>query len=76
VILGGGIAGGLASAYELGKAGYHCTILEARGRTGGRNFTVRGGTEQTDLNGKHAAGAVLRRYLYERRPGPVGRSGW
>jgi monoamine oxidase len=50
VILGGGIAG-LASAYELGKAGYRCTILEARSRTGGRNFTVRKGTEQTDLNG-------------------------
>ena len=33
VILGGGIAG-LTTAGELGKAGYHCTILEARGRTG------------------------------------------
>jgi monoamine oxidase len=50
VILGGGIAG-LTTAYELGKAGYDCTVLEARGRTGGRNFTVRGGTEQTDLDG-------------------------
>src|SRR5262245_32790808 len=50
VILGGGIAG-LATAYELGKAGYDCTILEARGVAGGRNFTVRGGTEQTDLDG-------------------------
>jgi monoamine oxidase len=50
VILGGGIAG-LTTAYELGKAGYDCTILEARERTGGRNFTVRGGTEQTDLDG-------------------------
>lgn len=50
IILGGGIAG-LASAYELGKAGYDCTILEARDRTGGRNFTVRGGTSLTDLNG-------------------------
>lgn len=50
VILGGGIAG-LASAYELGKAGYDCTVLEARDRPGGRNFTVRGGTSQTDLNG-------------------------
>ncbi len=50
VILGGGIAG-LTTAYELGKAGYDCTILEARDRTGGRNFTVRGGTEQTDLDG-------------------------
>jgi monoamine oxidase len=50
VILGGGIAG-LASAYELGKAGYDCTVLEARDRAGGRNFTVRGGTAQTDSNG-------------------------
>jgi monoamine oxidase len=31
VVLGGGIAG-LTTAYELGKAGYDCTILEARGR--------------------------------------------
>lgn len=50
VILGGGIAG-LATAYELGKAGYDCTILEARDRTGGRNFTVRGGDSTTDLYG-------------------------
>jgi monoamine oxidase len=44
VILGGGMAG-MAAAYELGKAGYRCTILEARERTGGRNFTVRRGTK-------------------------------
>ncbi|WP_432824641.1 flavin monoamine oxidase family protein [Dactylosporangium sp. CA-092794] len=50
VVLGGGIAG-LTTAYELGKAGYSCTVLEARPRTGGRNFTVRGGTEQSDLDG-------------------------
>lgn len=50
VILGGGIAG-LVSAYELGKAGYQCTILEPRSRTGGRNFTASKGTEQTDLFG-------------------------
>ena len=43
-ILGGGIAG-LVSAYELGKAGYACTVLEARSRPGGRNWTVRGGTK-------------------------------
>ena len=43
VILGGGIAG-LVSAYELGKLGYRCTLLEARRRVGGRNWTVRGGT--------------------------------
>ena len=44
VILGGGIAG-LVSAYELGKLGYRCTLLEARPRVGGRNWTVRGGTK-------------------------------
>jgi monoamine oxidase len=44
VILGGGIAG-LVSAYELGKAGWSCTILEARQRPGGRNWSVRAGTQ-------------------------------
>ena len=44
VILGAGIAG-LASAYELGKLGYACTLLEARERVGGRNWTVRNGTK-------------------------------
>ncbi len=43
VILGGGIAG-LVSAHELGKLGYTCTLLEARERVGGRNWTVRNGT--------------------------------
>jgi len=51
VILGAGIAG-LVSAYELGKAGYRCTILEPRPRTGGRNFTARGGTVETDTFGQ------------------------
>ena len=40
VILGGGIAG-LSAAYELGKLGYSCTLLEARDRVGGRNWSVR-----------------------------------
>lgn len=42
VILGAGIAG-LVSAYELGRAGYRVTILEARDRIGGRAWTIRGG---------------------------------
>ncbi|MEU4193230.1 FAD-dependent oxidoreductase [Kribbella sp. NPDC026611] len=50
VILGAGIAG-LTSAYELLKAGYKVTLLEARNRPGGRNWTVRGGTVETDLAG-------------------------
>jgi monoamine oxidase len=51
VILGGGIAG-LAAAYELGKAGYDCTVLEARGTGGGRSITVRGGITETDVDGR------------------------
>src|SRR5262245_37989 len=43
VVLGGGVAG-LAAAYELTKAGYRCTVLEARDRVGGRNWTIRRGT--------------------------------
>ena len=42
VVLGGGIAG-LVAAYELRALGYECTLLEARGRPGGRNWTVRNG---------------------------------
>ena len=42
IILGAGIAG-LVSAYELGKAGWDVTVLEARDRIGGRVWTVRGG---------------------------------
>ena len=42
VIIGAGLAG-LVAAYELSKAGYHCIVLEARGRCGGRSKTVRAG---------------------------------
>lgn len=42
VILGAGIAG-LVSAYELNRAGYQVTVLEARDRIGGRSWTLRSG---------------------------------
>jgi len=42
VILGAGIAG-MTAAYRLAQAGYQCRILEARSRSGGRVWTVRGG---------------------------------
>jgi monoamine oxidase len=42
VVLGAGIAG-LVSAWELRQAGYSVTLLEARRRPGGRNWTIRGG---------------------------------
>ncbi len=48
VILGAGIAG-LIAAWELGKAGYQCTVLEARDRVGGRNWTVRRG-DRIEMN--------------------------
>src|SRR5881394_114294 len=42
VILGAGIAG-LVSAYDRRRAGYTVTVLEARERSGGRVWTIRGG---------------------------------
>ena len=42
VILGAGIAG-LVSAYELKRAGWDVTVLEARDRIGGRVWSIRGG---------------------------------
>lgn len=42
VILGAGVAG-LTVAYELERAGYDVTILEASHRAGGRNITFRHG---------------------------------
>ncbi|KLN34500.1 FAD-dependent oxidoreductase [Cellulosimicrobium cellulans] len=50
VVVGAGPAG-LASAYELQKAGYRVTVLEARHRPGGRTLTIRGGDSETDING-------------------------
>jgi monoamine oxidase len=43
LILGAGIAG-MSAAYELRKAGFDCTILEARNRPGGRSWSVRDGS--------------------------------
>ena len=44
IILGAGIAG-LVSAYEMRRAGFDCTVLEARERSGGRNWTLRHGSK-------------------------------
>ena len=50
VILGGGIAG-LVSAYEMTRLGYNCTVLEARDRVGGRNWTIRRGSRVSFTDG-------------------------
>ncbi|NJR52052.1 MAG: flavin monoamine oxidase family protein [Leptolyngbyaceae cyanobacterium CSU_1_3] len=50
IILGAGLAG-MTAAYELRKSGYKCTILEARGRSGGRCWTVRGGDQIVETTG-------------------------
>ncbi|WP_203433971.1 flavin monoamine oxidase family protein [Jiangella asiatica] len=49
-ILGAGTAG-LTVAYELGKAGYDCHVLEARSKPGGRAMTIRRGDRLTDTDG-------------------------
>ncbi len=51
VVAGAGI-GGLVSAYELRKLGYDVTLLEARERPGGRNFTGRKGTVVEFVDGE------------------------
>jgi len=51
VILGAGVAG-LTSAYELSKAGYEVTVLEARSFAGGRCQTARKGFRLKELGGE------------------------
>ena len=73
VVLGGGVAG-LAAAYELGKAGYRCTVLEARPKAGGRAMTIRGGDTETDLDG-HTQRAEFSPGVYF-NPGPARIAQW
>ena len=50
LILGAGVAG-LCAAYELDRAGYDCTILEAARRAGGRSLTLRRGDRFNEIGG-------------------------
>lgn len=49
IILGAGLAG-MSAAYELTKSGYECHVLEARDRSGGRSWTVRGGDQHAEID--------------------------
>jgi monoamine oxidase len=51
IVIGTGVAG-MTSAYELSEAGYTVTLLEGRNRVGGRSFTARHGTVQTEVGGE------------------------
>ncbi len=51
VVAGGGIAG-LVSGYELRKLGYDVTVLEAKDRPGGRNWSARQGTVVEFMDGE------------------------
>ena len=69
VILGAGIAG-MVTALELGKAGYDCTILEARRRPGGRNWSLRGGDIVEEIDSRQKIGWDRADHLYL-NPGPA-----
>lgn len=60
-ILGAGIAG-MTAAYELSRAGFDVTVLEATDRAGGRNRTYRGGDEIVEIDG-------IQRIEWDRDPG-------
>jgi len=51
LVLGAGVSG-LVVGYELGKLGYDYHMLEARERVGGLNWTVRKGSEHTEIGGE------------------------
>jgi len=63
VILGSGLTG-MTVAYELGKVGFDCRVLEARARPGGRVFTVRRGTVSEEEGPAPAQTAAFDQGLY------------
>ncbi|MGD0108778.1 MAG: FAD-dependent oxidoreductase [Rhodopila sp.] len=70
VIIGAGIAGAVL-AYELRKAGYRPLVLEARGRPGGRNWSLRGGDSVTETTGSTQHVAWDREEHLYFNPGPA-----
>ena len=62
VILGAGIAG-LVMAYRLERAGFSVTIVEARSRVGGRNWTIRHG-DKVEMIGEAGQTAGFSKGMY------------
>ncbi|MFF0248516.1 flavin monoamine oxidase family protein [Streptosporangium sandarakinum] len=70
VIIGAGVAG-LTCAYELGKAGYDCTVLEAADRVGGRNLTLRGGDRLPEKDGPDQTAGFGEGVYFNAGPGRI-----
>lgn len=70
IILGAGVAG-LVSALELERAGFAVTVVEARDRVGGRNWTVRGGTRIETLGGADQVAAFSDGLYFNAGPGRI-----
>jgi monoamine oxidase len=63
IVLGAGLAG-MTAAYELGRAGYACTVLEAGRRPGGRSLTLRAGDRVTERGGPQTADWRAASHMY------------
>jgi len=68
-ILGAGLAG-MTAAYELSRAGYRCTILEARRRAGGRTWTLRRGDIVAEIDSRQRCDFSAGPEMYL-NPGPA-----
>ncbi len=69
IVVGAGIAG-LVLGYELIGAGFDPLILEARGRPGGRNWTLRGGEAVVETDSVQHVRFNVGEHMYF-NPGPA-----
>ena len=69
IVLGAGIAG-MVLAWELSRAGYAVTVLEARTRAGGRNWSLRAGDEIVETDSVQRVRWDTGEHLYF-NPGPA-----